>query len=67
MAKFKDEAKANLAVRGANPQNWGDAKPGWVYIIEPKSTSGGVPIGKPTKARFEGIDKDGRPEFSEVK
>jgi muramidase (phage lysozyme) len=70
MAKFKDEAKANLAVRGSNPQNWGDANPGWVYIIEPKAVGpDDKPLfDKPTKMRFLGIDaKTGYPEFAKVK
>jgi hypothetical protein len=69
MAKFKDEAKANLAVRGSNPQNWGDAKPGYVYIIEPKAV--GIDdkplVSKPTKMRFTGINpQTGNPKFVEV-
>ena len=67
MAKFKDEAKANLAVRGSNPQNWGDAKPGWLYILEPTTVVGGAPVGERKKVKFLGINPETKkPRFAEV-
>ena len=67
MAKFKDEAKANLAVRGSNPQNWGDAKPGWLYVLEPTTVVGGAPVGERKKVKFLGINPETKkPRFAEV-